>query len=160
MYFHIVDLTDYYLGWETLQKTRINSLSDREVLEELRDIMAGRGYSWYGIARGLHRRYRKGLVSLEHFDPGNVLYKWNVLYNEKVSWERRKCPSFLSFRFNCTYLFNLKMIPIATGPGQKGKRIMEENLDDIFLSTSDAYLTIGDLCHAISIGIFECEDDK
>jgi hypothetical protein len=120
MYCHVADLTDYYLGWETLQKTRINSLSDRAVLEELRDIMAGRGYSWYGIARGLQRRYRKGLISLEHFDPGNVLYEWNVLCDEKISWERRKCPSFLSFRFNRACLFNLKMIPVAAGLGHKG----------------------------------------
>jgi hypothetical protein len=38
--------------------------------------------------------------------------------------------------------------------------MVEENLDDIFLSASGACLTVGDPRYAISTGDFECEDDK
>jgi hypothetical protein len=38
--------------------------------------------------------------------------------------------------------------------------MVEENLDDVFLSASGACLTVGDPHYAISSGRFEYDDDK
>ncbi|TGO59858.1 hypothetical protein BCON_0040g00010 [Botryotinia convoluta] len=52
------------------------------------------------------------------------------------------------------------MIPVAPGLGYEGKRMVEGNLDDIFLSGERARLTVGDPHYTISSGRFDCKDRK
>lgn len=60
-------------------------------------------------------------LELEHFEPGNILYEWNVLCDEKIHWHLYRCPSFQSFEFNKTCLINLKIIPTQAGLGIEGE---------------------------------------
>jgi hypothetical protein len=106
--------------WEKQEVDRIGKLSDRQVLRELKDIMRGRNYSWVSISRRLQDRLNKKLLDIEHFEPGNIPYEWNVLCDEKVFWTLRGRPSFKSFRFNRACLVNLKIIPTQAGFGPEG----------------------------------------
>ena len=110
-----------YVGWEIYQASRINLLSDQQVFEELKDVMTGHRYSWYAIAHTLQLRYCCKSLRLDHFQPGNILYEWNVLCDEKLSWKYIGYPSFMSFKFNRACLLNLKIIPIRVGLGFEGK---------------------------------------
>jgi hypothetical protein len=107
--------------WEKQEVARIKKLSDKEVLSELSDIMRGRNYSWASISHQLQDRINRNQLNIEHFEPGNIPYEWNVLCDEKVSWSLNGRPSFKSFRFNRTCLANLKIIPTQAGLGPEGK---------------------------------------
>jgi len=114
------DLGDYTL-WEKQEIHRIMALSCREVRRELKDIMRGMNYSWSNIAQRLKSRLQKKVLKMEHFEPGNILYEWNVLCDEKLSWKLRGHPSFTSFDFNRDSLVKLKIIPTQAGLGAEGK---------------------------------------
>ena len=107
--------------WEQQKIAKVQALSDDEVLRGLEDIMLGRNYSWHNIACRLQVRLNAGLLQLESFEPGNILYEWNVLCDEKIEWQRRGCPSFKSFKFNRASLTNLLIIPTQAGLGFEGK---------------------------------------
>jgi hypothetical protein len=113
-------LGDFTL-WEKQEIERIQGLSDRKVLRELRSIMRGESYSWSNISQQLQRRLDAGFLELEHFESGNIIYEWNVLCDEKIYWENYKHPSFTSFRFNKDCLIKLKVIPTQAGLGPDGK---------------------------------------
>ncbi len=100
---------------------RIQKLSDREVLTELRDIMKGRNYSWLSISGQLQDRLDRSLLKIEHFESGNIPYEWNVLCDERISWKLHGQPSFRSFRFNRACLVNLRIIPTQAGLGEEVK---------------------------------------
>ncbi|KAH8787544.1 hypothetical protein F5882DRAFT_293403 [Hyaloscypha sp. PMI_1271] len=106
--------------WEKQQVSRIEKLSDREVLRELRDIMSGWNYSWLSISRRLQERLDTSLLKIEHFESGNIAYEWNVLCDERISWKLHRSPSFKNFRFNRACLTNLIIIPTQAGLGVEG----------------------------------------
>ncbi len=113
------DLGNFTL-WEKQQMSRIAKLSDRSVLRELRSIMNGEIYSWGRISQLLKHRFDEKLLVLEHFEPGNILYEWNVLCDEKRHWSHHKRPSFKSLKFNRDSLIKLKIIPTQAGLGIEG----------------------------------------
>ncbi|CZR55697.1 uncharacterized protein PAC_05585 [Phialocephala subalpina] len=127
--------------WENYQKARIQQLSDHQVLCEIERIMNGRDYSWCTIAQRLRTKWRQQLLRLDHFEPGNVLYEWNVLCDEKVSWRRHCRPSFVSFKFNRDTLFKLRVIPSRAGLGIDGRKLATTNVDTRF---SLSGLTVND----------------
>jgi len=106
--------------WGKWESARIGSLSDQDVLKELKSIMNGHNYSWYTISQRLKRRLAQNLLTLEHFESGNIPYEWNVLCDERLSWQRQGRPSFVSFGFNRACLINLKLIPTLSGLGYEG----------------------------------------
>lgn len=108
--------------WEQWQIERVNSLSDRAVSQELKGIMRNINYSWRLISRKLEERVDSGLLEIEHFEPGNIIYEWNVLCDEKICWQRNGRPSFRSFRFNRDCLTKLKIIPTQAGLGTEGRK--------------------------------------
>lgn len=112
-------LRNYTLG-EKQEIARVNALTDRQVRQELKDIMRGIGYSWYAISQRLQGRVYLNRLKIEHFEPGNILYEWNVLCDEKISWQLHGRPSFRSFRFNRDCLIKLKVIPPQAGLGPDG----------------------------------------
>jgi hypothetical protein len=109
-------LGNYTLG-EKREIARVNALTDRQVRWELTVIMRGIGYSWYTISQRLQAGVCLNRLDMEHFEPGNIPYEWNVLCDEKVSWQLRGRPSFRSFRFNRDCLTRLKIIPSQAGLG-------------------------------------------
>lgn len=111
----------FYIEGEIREVSRINLLSDQQVLEELKDVMTGQKYSWYAIAYGLRALYTRRCLRLEHFEPGNLLYEWNVLCDEKLAWQYHGCLSFISVKLNRACLINLKTIPNRAGLGFGGK---------------------------------------
>jgi len=108
------------MTWERSQLNWIATLSDSEVLIALQNVMEGHGYSWHTIAKQLQTRVNNRSLQLEHFEPGNIPYEWNVLCDEKTSWTRNKKPSFLNLGFNRACLFNLRTIPTRAF-GKRGK---------------------------------------
>lgn len=111
--------------WEKQQIEWVNSLSGEQVLRELSDIMFGHNYSWYTISQRLQTRFNNKMLYLEHFEPGNMLYEWNVLCDERVSWRRHNQPSFKSSKFDRACLINLKIIPSQAGLGLEGRLISQ-----------------------------------
>ena len=105
---------------EKQEIARVLALTDRQVRWELRDIMRGVGYSWYTISQKLQAKEYMKRLEIEHFEPGNILYEWNVLCDEKIHWQIHGCPSFKSFRFNRDCLVKLKIIPTQAGLGPEG----------------------------------------
>jgi len=73
-----------YSMWEKQEIARINALSDKQVMRELKEIMRGRGYSWHTISQRLQKRLVYNDLEIEHFEPGNILYEWNVLCDERL----------------------------------------------------------------------------
>ena len=110
-----------YSMWEKQEMGRINSLSDKQVMRELKEIMHGRSYSWHTISQRLRKRFEYNGLEIEHFESGNILYEWNVLCDVKLSWLRYGGPSFRNFKFNRACLTNLKIIPTQAGLGAEGK---------------------------------------
>jgi hypothetical protein len=110
-----------YSMWEKQEMGRIIELSDQQVMRELKEIMRGRDYSWHTISQRLQKRLRYNDLEIEHFEPGNILYEWNVLCDERLSWLRYSRPSFRNFKFNRACLTNLKIIPTQAGLGTEGK---------------------------------------
>lgn len=105
--------------WEQQHIKRVETLSDQQVLKEVNRIMLGHNYSWYTISQRLQAKHNDKKLYLEHFEPGNVLYEWNVLCDERISWLRHKEPTFRSVKFNKTCLINLVLVPSA-GLGLEG----------------------------------------
>jgi hypothetical protein len=99
---------------------RISGLSDAEVYLELSSKMRGESFSWSIISQCLRAQFRSKKLRLEHFEPGNILYEWNVLCDEKLHWQRLERPSFMSFKFNRDCLVKLKIIPTQAGLGMNG----------------------------------------
>ncbi|KAF7942996.1 hypothetical protein EAE96_010942 [Botrytis aclada] len=132
-----------YIESEIREISRINLLSDQQVFDELKDAMTGRRYSWYTIAYGLQVRYRRRQLRLEHFEPENLVYEWNVLCDERLDWKYRGHPSFLSAKFNRACLVNLKIIPIRAGFGSEAKQITENNIDESIIFPANMVLTVG-----------------
>ena len=112
-------------AWERKEISRVLSLSDRDVLTQLRETMRGYDYSWHTISFRLRALLRCKAMRLEHFEPGNILYEWNVLCDEKLSWQRHGHPSFLNFRFNRICLIHLLIIPTQAGFGTQGKLFLK-----------------------------------
>jgi hypothetical protein len=110
-----------YSIWEKQEVRRINALSNQQVMEELKETMRGRGYSWHRISQRLQKRRIYNDLQIEHFEPGNILYEWNVLCDERLSWLRHSRPSFRNVNFNRACLTNLKIIPTQAGLGIEGK---------------------------------------
>ncbi|TVY90202.1 hypothetical protein LAWI1_G005248 [Lachnellula willkommii] len=134
--------------WEKEQVARIVSLSDSQVMQELHAIMRGQDYSWSNISRRLQDQMNAGYLELDHFNPGNILYEWNVLCDEKITWQLHGCPSFKSFKFNRACLINLKIIPTQAGLGIKGRKFVTCNLDSNTLYANLAVNGIEDIDNA------------
>ena len=118
-----------YSRQERNEIARVSALTDRQILRELGEIMKGNGYSWRSISQRLRAKAHWKLLEIEHFEPGNILYEWNVLCDEKLSWQLHGCPSFRSFRFNRDCLIKLKVIPTqACGPSGKFSPLFKQPL--------------------------------
>jgi hypothetical protein len=120
MFFRQKSIIGNYTMWEKQEMKRIEALSDKQVMRELREVMRGRGYSWHSISQLLQMRFVCKALEIEHFEPGNIIYEWNVLCDERLSWLRYSKPSFRSFKFNRACLTNLKIIPTQAGLGAEG----------------------------------------
>ncbi|KAJ8067027.1 hypothetical protein OCU04_004407 [Sclerotinia nivalis] len=116
--------------------------------------MNGHGYSWYTIAYGLQARHRHKCLRLEHFEPGNIAYEWNVLCDERLAWKYHGRPSFMSVKFNRACLVNLKTIPNRAGLGFEAQQMTENNIDRSFCFPIDMNLTVGKPDYAICDGRF------
>lgn len=53
----------------------------------------------------------RNYLEIEHLQTGNILYEWNVLCDEKLSWFCYDRASFENLKFNSACLTNLKIIP-------------------------------------------------
>ncbi|TVY12782.1 hypothetical protein LARI1_G008556 [Lachnellula arida] len=123
------EFSNRYSFWERNEIRRIETLSNHQVWIELRDIMYGYDYSWYMIAQYLQTRLDAGVLKLDHFESGNILYEWNVLCDEKITWKLFGRPSFSNYSFNKACLINLKTIPTQAGLGYQGIKFAIINLD-------------------------------
>lgn len=108
-------------AWETKQITRVASLTDEEILGELEAIMQGQNYPWLSVSQRLQSQLDNNTIKLEHFETDNIVYEWNVLCDERLSWNSHGGPSFRSFRFNRACLANLVILPTQTGLAAAGK---------------------------------------
>jgi hypothetical protein len=108
--------------WREKEINRLNALFDCQVLEELQRIMGGYDYSWHTINQALQEQLNDGTLefTLEH---GDIIFEWNNLCEERREWEKRGCFSVYSADFNRDCLFNLKIIPVRAGLGDKGKPV-------------------------------------
>jgi hypothetical protein len=86
--------------------------------------MQGHKYSWHTISQKLQAKLNSKALKIDHFEPGNILYEWNVLCDERLSWKRQGRPSFLNFNFNRACLINLKIIPTQAGLGIEGTNLL------------------------------------
>ncbi|KAE8440352.1 hypothetical protein EG329_008453 [Mollisiaceae sp. DMI_Dod_QoI] len=115
--------------WEKQHINEVKRLLDQQVLRELQDIMRGRNYSWQRISARLQKRVDRGTLIVKHLELGNIPYKWDVLCDKKISWERNGRPSFINYSFNRACLINLKIIPTQAGLGPKDRGLATMNLD-------------------------------
>jgi hypothetical protein len=98
-------------------------LSDSQVLAELRATMLSHNYSWYTISNSLQSNLESQRLVIEHFEPGNILYEWNVLCDEGIHWQHHERPTFRNATFNRECLLLLRITPTQAGLGRIDKYI-------------------------------------
>lgn len=113
-------LTGFTL-WPKEEVSRIEALSNQEVLSELERIMDGRNYSWHKINELMTTQLCKGALEFT-FQNGDVIFEWNNLCDEKRNWEQKRRLSSSSTEFNIDCLINLKILPAKAGFASEGKQ--------------------------------------
>jgi hypothetical protein len=75
-------VTDDSVLWPKEEVLRIEALSDKEVLAELRDVIGGRNYSWHKINQSLQAQLDN--TALEYtLEDRDVIFEWNNLCDKK-----------------------------------------------------------------------------
>jgi hypothetical protein len=68
----------HFSPWQKREISRIESLSDDEVLKEVQNIMNGQNYSWFSLDKHLRA-----------IEISGVLYsEWAILWEAKRSWDK------------------------------------------------------------------------